>query len=67
MAAGEVTELIEAAGKGDAAALQALFAQVYDELKQLARKQLAASSGNTLNTTALVHEAYLKLDRKSVV
>jgi RNA polymerase sigma factor (TIGR02999 family) len=34
---------------------------VYAELKQLARKQLAASSGNTLNTTALVHEAYLKL------
>ena len=61
MAAGDVTGLIEAAGKGDAAALQALFARVYDELKQLARKQLAASSGNTLNTTALVHEAYLKL------
>ncbi|HET8942502.1 MAG TPA: ECF-type sigma factor [Rudaea sp.] len=61
MGAGEVTGLIESAGKGDAAALQALFARVYDELKQLARKQLAASSGNTLNTTALVHEAYLKL------
>jgi RNA polymerase sigma factor (TIGR02999 family) len=61
MVAGEVTALIEAAGKGDEVALQALFARVYDELKQLARKQLAASSGNTLNTTALVHEAYLKL------
>ena len=42
MAAGDVTGLIEAAGKGDAAALQTLFARVYDELKQLARKQLAA-------------------------
>jgi len=58
---GEVTGLIEAAGNGDEAALHALFTRVYAELKQLARKQLAASSGNTLNTTALVHEAYLKL------
>ena len=56
MVAGDVTALIEAAGKGDEAALQALLARVYDELKQL-----AAASGNTLNTTALVHEAYLKL------
>jgi RNA polymerase sigma factor (TIGR02999 family) len=58
---GEVTGLIEAAGNGDKAALHALFTRVYAELKQLARKQLAASSGNTLNTTALVHEVYLKL------
>jgi RNA polymerase sigma factor (TIGR02999 family) len=37
-----------------------LFTRVYDELKQLARKQLAAEFGHTLNTTGLVHEAYLK-------
>ena len=61
MAEGAVTGLIEAAGNGDPAALEALFAHVYAELKVLARKQLAASSGNTMNTTALVHEAYLKL------
>ena len=53
--------LIEAANGGDARALQALFARVYDELKILARKQLASVGASTLNTTALVHEAYLKL------
>lgn len=56
-----VTALIEAAGSGDAAALKALFTRVYDELKLLARRQLAASAGHTLNTTGLVHEAYMKL------
>lgn len=61
MVTDDVTILIEAAGSGDAAALKALFERVYDELKMLARKQLAASSGHTLNTTGLVHEAYLKL------
>jgi RNA polymerase sigma factor (TIGR02999 family) len=60
---GDVTALIEAAGNGDAKAVQALFARVYDELKLLAHKQLAASFGHTLNTTGLVHEAYLKLAR----
>ncbi|WP_379989345.1 ECF-type sigma factor [Dokdonella soli] len=58
---GEITALIEAAGSGDATALQALFARVYAELKLLARKQLASSFGHTLNTTGLVHETYLKL------
>jgi RNA polymerase sigma factor (TIGR02999 family) len=57
----DVTALIEAAGSGDRAALTALFARVYDELKMLARKQLSAAAGHTLNTTGLVHEAYLKL------
>lgn len=61
MAVGDVTALIEAAETGDAVAVKALFAHVYDELKLLARKQLAASSGHTLNTTGLVHEAYIKL------
>lgn len=58
---GDVTALIEAANGGDAAALQALFTRVYDELKRLARKQLAGAAAPTLNTTGLVHEAYLKL------
>jgi RNA polymerase sigma factor (TIGR02999 family) len=43
------------------AALHALFERVYAELKKLARAQLAASANHTLNTTALVHEVYLKL------
>jgi RNA polymerase sigma factor (TIGR02999 family) len=61
VAGGDVTALIGAASSGDADALRALFARVYDELKLLARKQLAGSVGATLNTTGLVHEAYLKL------
>jgi RNA polymerase sigma factor (TIGR02999 family) len=59
----DVAALIEAANGGDASALQALFAYVYGELKTIARKQLAQSGTPTLNTTALVHEAYLKLSR----
>src|SRR4051812_14867003 len=54
----DVAALIEAANGGDASALQALFAYVYGELKTVARKQLAQSNTPTLNTTALVHEAY---------
>jgi RNA polymerase sigma factor (TIGR02999 family) len=61
VASGDVTALIEAAGTGDANALKALFARVYDELKVLARRQLHGSADGTLSTTALVHEAYLKL------
>jgi len=59
--ADEITRLVQAAGEGDRAAFEALFARVYDELKVLARKQLSLSAGHTLNTTGLVHEAYLKL------
>jgi RNA polymerase sigma factor (TIGR02999 family) len=61
--ADDVAALIEAANDGDASALQALFAYVYGELKIIARKQLAQSNAPTLNTTALVHEVYLKLSR----
>ena len=57
----DVTALIQAAGSGDAAALQALFGRVYAELKQMAHHQLASAAGHTLNTTGLVHEVYLKL------
>jgi len=61
MVTDDITQLVEAVGSGDPAALKALFSRVYEELKLLARKQLAASAGHTLNTTGLVHEAYLKL------
>jgi len=56
-----VTELIYAANDGNAEALRRLFAHVYTELKRLAHIQLARAGGQTLNTTGLVHEAYLKL------
>jgi len=60
----DVTALLEAANRGDAAALKAAFATVYAELKRLARRQLSASSTPTLDTTALLHEAYLKLTQQ---
>lgn len=53
---------------GDPAAMSALFAVVYDELRVLAKRQRRAWDGNeTLGTTALVHEAYLKLAQQPQV
>lgn len=63
MATPNLNDLLDAANTGDAAALEVVFTEVYGELKQMARKQLRASSGSTLNTTGLLHEAYLKLAR----
>ncbi len=57
----DITGLVHAAGNGDRAALQDLFAAVYGEIKRLAHCQLAHNAQPTLNTTGLVHEAYLKL------
>ena len=56
-----IDALVASANGSDAQALRALFVRVYGELKHLARKQLSAAPGATLNTTGLVHEAYLKL------
>jgi RNA polymerase sigma factor (TIGR02999 family) len=39
------------------------FSEVYERLKHLASRQLSAASGHTLDTTALVHELYLRLER----
>ena len=59
---GQVTELLAAASGGNVDALNQLFPLVYEELRRLARSRLRAErSDHTLNTTALVHEAYLKL------
>jgi len=57
------TVLLRLARGGDRAASDSLFARVYDQLHRLAHAQLAAhgSAGATLNTTVLVHEAYLRL------
>ena len=47
---------------GGPASLDGLLPAVYDELREIARRQLSAREpGNTLSTTGLVHEAYLKL------
>jgi RNA polymerase sigma factor (TIGR02999 family) len=53
--------LLAAARAGDAAAFDRLFARVYDELARVARRVRRSSDSETLDTTALVHEVYLKL------
>jgi RNA polymerase sigma factor (TIGR02999 family) len=59
---GEITALLTALREGDRAALDRLFPLVYRELHDRAHRQLARHRpGETLSTTALVHEAYLKL------
>lgn len=63
-----VTRLLEELKGGDRAALDELFTLLYAEVGELARRQRARWQGNyTLNTTALVHEAYLKLVDQSRV
>ena len=57
----EITLLLEAARSGDQMAFDVLYARVYDELKRLARVVRSGRATDTLNTTALVHEAYEKL------
>ena len=58
----EITQLLLAWGSGDKAALDALMPIVYDELRRLARRYMRGqNSGHTLQTTALVNEAYLRL------
>lgn len=57
-----ITGLLLAWRAGEADALDRLFPIVYDELRRIAHRQLRReTAGHTLNTTALVHEAYLKL------
>lgn len=61
---GEISLLLNRAGNGDAEALQALLPLLYDELHELAHRQRRRQRGpDTLNTTSLLHEAYLKLVR----
>jgi RNA polymerase sigma factor (TIGR02999 family) len=59
---GQVSELLLHWGNGDRKALEAILPLVYDELRRLARYHLRQQRPNhTLQTTALVHEAYLRL------
>lgn len=58
----EVTRLLEAVQQGDHAAGEQLLGLVYQELRQLARAKMALElPGHTLQPTALVHEAWLRL------
>jgi RNA polymerase sigma factor (TIGR02999 family) len=58
----EVTQILHAIAQGDPGAASQLLPLVYDELRQLAAQKLAHETpGQTLQPTALVHEAYLRL------
>jgi RNA polymerase sigma factor (TIGR02999 family) len=61
-----ITQLLIKWGSGDKAALDELIPPVYDELRKLAASYLLRRSGsNTLQPTALVHEAYVRLADQS--
>jgi RNA polymerase sigma factor (TIGR02999 family) len=60
----DVTRILSAIEQGDPSAAEQLLPLVYDELRKLAAQKLAQeASGQTLQATALVHEAYLRLVR----
>ena len=58
----DVTRILSAIEQGDPHAAEQLLPLVYDELRKLAAQKLAQEKpGQTLQATALVHEAYLRL------
>jgi len=58
----EVTRILNSAGQGDARAASELLSLVYEELRRLAAAKMASEApGQTLQATALVHEAWLRL------
>lgn len=59
---GDITEALVALREGTPGAMERLMPLVYDQLRRMAHRQLGMEpTGHTLTTTALVHEAYLKL------
>jgi RNA polymerase sigma factor (TIGR02999 family) len=63
--ADDVTQLLHAIDAGQVGAAERLLPLVYDELRRLAQARLGGRSGHTLQATALVHEAYLRLFSKA--
>jgi RNA polymerase sigma factor (TIGR02999 family) len=64
---GEITRLLRAWREGEPAALDALLPLVYEELRRLAGKRMRGGRGSdTLQPTALVHEAFLRLAGQSI-
>jgi RNA polymerase sigma factor (TIGR02999 family) len=62
VSAGDITLLLQQIGQGDKIAADQLLAAVYEELRRLAAAKMAReSAGHTLQPTALVHEAWLRL------
>jgi RNA polymerase sigma factor (TIGR02999 family) len=59
---GDATRILEQFGNGDSNAVERLLPLIYDELRTMAAQRLALEKpGHTLQATALVHEAYLRL------
>ena len=57
-----ITDLLDRHRRGETGALERVVPLLYEDLRRLARRQLRRGRpGDTLNTTALVHEAYLKV------
>ena len=63
-APGEVTRLLAAARAGDAAASGRLFELVYDDLRRLAARHVRGARNAGPSATSLVHEAFLRLNRR---
>lgn len=62
MATGDLTEILQSVGQGDSAARVRLLSLIYDELHQMAAAQMSKErNDHTLQPTALVNEAYLRL------
>lgn len=58
----DITELLAAVRRGEDGAMDQLFPRVYEQIQAMAHRELRhGRPGDTLDTTALVHEAYLKL------
>jgi RNA polymerase sigma factor (TIGR02999 family) len=63
--AGDITQILNAIGRGEGRASDELLPLVYDELRRLAAARMAQEqAGQTLQPTALVHEAWLRLIRQ---
>ena len=57
----DITVLLQAWANGDASALEQLTPLIYEELRRIARRHMRQRSAQTLQTTALAHEAFLRL------
>ena len=68
MSAGEITRALQRLRDGEEGSLDEAVRLLYDELRRLARQRLRAErTGHTLDTTALVHEAYLRLFQQHAI
>jgi RNA polymerase sigma factor (TIGR02999 family) len=63
----DITRWLDAAREGDREALDRVLETLYQELHSMARRQLAGQQAQTLDATALVHEAYLRLIGRTTV